>query len=142
MLGSRRWQILALITMALVGVGFGIWLLRAGFVTLGCVGIGVFLWRGQQFAVWLIAPVRAPSDVTPTLTSTWQRLLLSLICLLGAAICALGVYLWRLWPEQWQAGLVFVLFGLLVLAPVTIKEIQSRRKALPQIQPPTMGWTV
>jgi len=50
--------------------------------------------------------------------------------------------LWRLWPEQWQAGLVFVLFGLLVLAPVTIKEIQSRRKALPQIQPPTMGWTV
>ena len=32
--------------------------------------------------------------------------------------------------EEWQAGLVFVLFGLLVLAPVTIKEIQSRRKAL------------
>jgi hypothetical protein len=127
MVSSRRWQILALITMALVGVGFGIWLLRAGFITLGCVWIGVFLWRGQQFAVWLIAPVKAPSDVTLPLTSIWQRLLLSVICLLGAAICAVGVYLWRLWPEQWQAGLVFVLFGLLVLAPVTIKEIQFRR---------------
>ena len=117
--------------MALVGVGFGIWLLRAGFVTLGCFWIGVFLWRGQQFAVWFVAPVRTPSDVTPPLTSTWQRLLLSIACLLGAAICALGVYLWRLWPDQWQAGLVFILFGLLVLAPVTIKGVQFRRKALP-----------
>lgn len=140
MVGSRRWQVLALITMALVGVGFGIWLLLAGFVALGCVWIGVFLWRGQRFVVWFIAPVRAPSDVTPPLTSTWQRLLLSIVCLLGATICALGVYLWRLWPEQWQAGLVFVLFGLLVLAPVTIKEIQSRRKkALPQVRPLTTG---
>jgi len=42
--------------------------------------------------------------------------------------------MWRLWPEERQAGLVFVLFGLLVLAPVTIKEIQSRRKALAQNQ--------
>jgi hypothetical protein len=134
MLGSRRWQILALITMALVGVGLGIWLLRSGFITLGCVWVGIFLWRGQQFAVWLIAPIRAPSDVAPPLTSKWQRLLLSIICLLGAAICALGVYLWRWWPEQWQAGLVFVLSGLLVLAPVTMKEIQSRRKALAKIR--------
>ena len=126
--GSRRWQILALMTMALVGVGFGIWLLLQGFVSLGCICIGVFLWRGQQFTVWFIAPVKAPSDVTPPLTSTWQRLLLSVICLLGAAVCAVGVYLWPLWPEEWQAGLVFVLFGLLVLAPVTIKEIQFRRK--------------
>jgi multisubunit Na+/H+ antiporter MnhG subunit len=53
--------------------------------------------------------------------------------MLGAAVCALGVYLWRLWPEEWQAGLVFILFGLLVLAPVTIKEIQFRRKALARI---------
>jgi hypothetical protein len=123
--------------MALIGVGFGIWLLRAGFIALGCVWMGVSLWRGQQFAVWLIAPVRAPSAVTPPLTATWQRLLLSIICLLGAAVCAVGVYLWWLWPEQWQAGLVFVLFGLLVLAPVTIKEIQLRRKALAHIQFPT-----
>jgi len=76
-----------------------------------------------------MATFKAPSDITPPLTLRWQRLLLSVICLLGAAVCAVGVYLWRLWPEQWQAGLVFILFGLLVLAPVTIKEIQSRRKA-------------
>ena len=139
--GLHGWQPsmanLGINTMALVGVGFGIWLLRAGIITLGCVWIGVFLWRGQQFAVWFIAPVRAPSDVTPPLTSTWQRLLLSIICLLGAAICAVGVYLWWWWPEQWQAGLVFVLAGLLVLAPVTIKEIQFRRKALVHNQFPT-----
>ena len=116
--------------MSLVGVVFGIWLFRAGFIVLGCVYTAVFLWRGQQFAVWFITPERAPSDVTPPLTSWWQRLLLLIVCLLGAAICAVGIYLWRLWPEEWQAGLVFVLFGLLVLAPVTIKEIQFRRKAL------------
>jgi hypothetical protein len=132
MTGSGRWQILALITMALVGVGFGIWLLRVGFVGLGCAWVGLFLWRGQQFAVWFIAPARAPSDFTPPLTSRWQSFLLSIVCLLGAAVCAVGIYLWRLWPEQWQAGLVFVLLGLLVLAPVTIKQIQSRRKALAQ----------
>jgi multisubunit Na+/H+ antiporter MnhG subunit len=128
--GSRRWQILALMTMALVGVGFGIWLLRQGFVSLGCIWIGLFLWRGQQFAVWFIAPAKAQSDVTPPLSSRWQRLLLSIVCLLGALVCAVGAYLWWLWPEQWQAGLVFVLFGLLVLAPVSIKEIQSRRKSI------------
>jgi membrane protein YdbS with pleckstrin-like domain len=129
MTGSRRWQILALIAMALVGVFFGIWLFRAGFTILGCVYVGVFLWRGQQFAVWFITAGRAPSDVTLPLNPWWQRLLLSIVCLLGAAVCAVGVYLWRLWPEEWQAGLVFVLFGLIVLAPVTIKEIQFRRKA-------------
>ena len=126
---NRQWQILALMTMALVGVAFGVWLLREGFATLGCIWIGLFIWRGQQFAVWFSAPAKAPSDVAPSLTSRWQRLLLSIVCLLGAAVCAVGVYLWRLWPEEWQAGLVFVLFGLLVLAPVTIKEIQSRRRA-------------
>jgi hypothetical protein len=130
MIGRRQWQILALIVMSLVGVALGIWLFRKGFTVLGCVYMGVFLWRGQQFAVWLIAPRMAPSDVTPPLSSRWQRFLLSLVCLLGAAVCAVGIYLWRLWPEEWEAGLVFVLFGLLVLAPVTIKEIQFRRKAL------------
>jgi hypothetical protein len=131
MTDNRRWQILGLFVMALVGVGFGIWLLRKGFVTLGSVWVGVFLWRGQQFAVWLVASAKAPSDATPPLTSRWQRLLLSIVCLLAAAVCAAGVYLWSWWPEQWQAGLVFILFGLLVLGPVTIKEIQSRREALP-----------
>jgi hypothetical protein len=137
MVGSRRWQILALITMTLVGVGFGIWLLRAGFTTLGCFWMSVFLWRGQQFAVWFVAPLKAPSDVTPPFTSIKQRFLLSIICLLAAVVCAVGVYLWRLWPEEWQAGLVFVLFSLLVLSPVTIKEIQFRRKALVHLQSPT-----
>jgi hypothetical protein len=130
MIGSRRRQISILITMALVGIGFGIWLFQLGFATLGCVYIGIFLWRGQQFAVWFVAPAKAPPDVTPALTSRWQRVLLSIVCLLGSSVCAVGIYLWHLWPEEWQAGFVFVLFGLLVLAPVTIKEIQSRRKAL------------
>jgi hypothetical protein len=116
MINSRRWQISILITLALVGIGFGIWLFRLGFITLGCVYVGVFLWRGQQFSVWFIAPAKAPPDVTPPLTSIGQRLLLSIV--------------WHLWPEEWQAGFVFVLFGLLVLAPVTIKQIQSRRKVL------------
>jgi hypothetical protein len=70
-----------------------------------------------------------PSEVIPQFTSTWQRLLLSIICLLGAVICALGVYLWHWWPEEWQAGLVFILAGLLVLAPVTVREIQLRKRA-------------
>lgn len=126
--GSRQWQTLALIAMALFGVGFGIWLLRKGFAALGGLFVGLFLWRVQQFVVWFIAPARAPSDVTPPLTSRWQPLLLSIVCLLGAAVCAVGVYLWQWWPKEWQAGLVFILFGLLVLAPVTITEIRSRRK--------------
>jgi hypothetical protein len=136
MIGKRQWQILTLVVMSLVGVVLGIWLFRAGFTLLGSVYIGVFLWRGQQFAVWLIAPGKTASQVTPPLSSLWQRLLLSIACLLGAVVCAVGVCLWRLWPEEWQAGLVFVLFGLLVLAPVTIKEIQFRRKALAHIQSP------
>ena len=136
-MGSRQWQILGLILMALIGVGLGIWLLRAGYTALGCVWVGVFLWRGQQFSVWLIAPSSAPSGTTPPLTSRWQRLLLSIVCLLGAAVCGVGVYVWRLWPEEWQAGLVFVLFGLLVLAPVTVREIQSRRKTLAHIRSTT-----
>jgi len=128
MISGRRWKILALIAMAFVGAGFGVWLLRKGFVGLGCLWIGVFVWRAQQFVVWFISPYKAPSDHTPPITSIWQRLLLSVVCLLAAAVCAVGVYLWRLWPEQWEAGFVFVLFGLVVLAPVTLKEIQSRRK--------------
>lgn len=136
MTSSRQRQTLGLIVMAVVGVGFGIWLLRRDFLALGCLWVGVFLWSGQQFMVWFIAPAKAPLDDTPRLTSIWQRLLLSIICLLGAAVCAVGIYLWRLWPEQWQAGLVFVLFGLLVLAPLTVKEIRSRRRPLAQPSSP------
>lgn len=134
MIGGRRWQILALIAMALVGVVLGIWLFRAGFTILGCIYVSVFLWRGQQFAPWLMVPSVAPSDLTLPMSSGLQRFLLSIVRLFGAAICAIGVYLWRLWPEEWQAGLVFVLFGLLVLAPVTIKEIQFRRKAVDPVR--------
>ena len=132
MSSSRQLQILGLIAMAVVGIGFGIWLLRKGFIALGCFWVGVFLWRGQQFLVWFLAPSKAPSGVTPPISSRSQRLLLSIICFLGAAVCAVGIYLWHLWPEQWQAGLVFILLGLLVLAPVTIKEVQTRRGPLSQ----------
>ena len=115
--------------MSLVGVTLGIWLTRAGFIGLGSLFIGVFLWRAQQFSLWLIAPSGVPSDVTPPLTSSWQRILLSIVCLLGAGVCAVGVYLWRVWPGEWQAGFAFVLFGLFVLAPVTVREIQLRRNS-------------
>src|SRR5208282_2572444 len=126
---SRTWKISCLVAMSLIGVILGIWLTWAGSIGLGSLFIGVFLWRAQQFALWLIAPRSAPSDVTPPLISSRQRLLLSIVCLLGAAVCGVGVYLWRLWPEEWQAGLTFVLFGLLVLAPVTIREVQLRRNS-------------
>jgi hypothetical protein len=43
MIGTRRWQILALIVMSLVGVVFGVWLFRAGFTIHGCIFIGLFL---------------------------------------------------------------------------------------------------
>ncbi|HET9839249.1 MAG TPA: hypothetical protein VFR84_13520 [Candidatus Angelobacter sp.] len=128
MLGRRRWQILGLIIMSLIGVAFGIWLLRAGFPLLGGGFIGIFLWRGQQFVVWLVVPAKAPADVTPSLSSPSERILLSAVCLLAAAVCALGIYLCVLFPQEWQAGLVFVLFGLVVLLPVTIWEVQKRRR--------------
>jgi hypothetical protein len=115
--------------MSLIGVILGIWLTWAGFIGLGSLFIGVFLWRAQQFALWLIAPRGVLSDATPRPISSRQRFLLSIICLLGAAVCGVGIYLWRLWPEEWQAGLTFVLFGLLVLAPVTIREVQLRRNS-------------
>jgi len=99
MVGSRRWQILALIAMAVIGVCFGVWLFRVGFVALGCLWIAVFVWRAQQLVVWFVVPRKSPPDTTPPLTSRWQRLLLSVICLLDAAVCAIGVYLWHIWPE-------------------------------------------
>ena len=86
-------------------------------------------------------PGKIPSDFTPTLSSRWERLLLMVIlmviCVFGTAVCAVGTYIWRSWPEEWQAGVVFLLFGLLILVPVTIQEIQLRRRAIPQVQAPT-----
>jgi hypothetical protein len=38
-MGRRRWQILVLMVMSLVGVAFGIGLFRAGFTILGCLYI-------------------------------------------------------------------------------------------------------
>jgi hypothetical protein len=136
MMGRRRWQILALVAMALVGIGLGAWLFHAGLVRLGCAWIGLFLWRLQQFAGWFVAPQTAPSDASQPINSKWQRFLLSSICLLGAGICGLGVYLWWWWPEQWQVGLIFILSGLAVLAPVTIQEIRFRRKLMSHFHPP------
>jgi hypothetical protein len=132
----QRWQVWTLIGMSLVGVTFGIWLCWAGFPLIGSLCLGVFLWRAQQFALWLVAPRKIPSDIAPTLSSWWERFLLWVICLLGMAVCAVGIYVWRFWPEEWQAGLVFLLFGLVILAPVTIREIQLRRRAIPQVQAP------
>ena len=129
----QRWQVWTLIGISLVGVAFGIWLCWAGFPLMGSLCLGVFLWRAQQFALWLVVPRMIPSDTTPTLGSCWEHLLLLVICLLGTAVCAVGAYIWRWWPEHWQAGLVFLLFGLLILAPVTIREIQLRRRAIPQV---------
>src|SRR5260370_11305255 len=136
MTGSRRWQILALITMALVGVGFGIWLLREGFVGLGCAWVGLFLWRGQQFAVWFIAPARAPSDFTPPLTSRWQSFLLSIVCLLGAAVCAVGIYLWRIRPAHGEESPVFLSFLWLRFAPPALPPNQSPPQDVPPHHPP------
>ena len=78
-----------------------------------------------------MANPEADSDVTcPVVLGIWLFRQASLFPVVSTlvyffGVCAVGVYLWRLWPEEWQAGLVFVLFGLLVLAPVTIKEISQ-----------------
>jgi hypothetical protein len=134
MAGNRQLQILLLVFASLLGIVIGVWLLSAGFVALGCAFIALFLWRGQQFAIWLAVPRMAPADVTPPLSSLWQRLLLSIVCLLGAGTCAVGVYLWRMWPEEWQVGLVFILFGLIVLAPVTMWTIRTRRSQIDSVR--------
>ncbi|MGD0761524.1 MAG: hypothetical protein ABR921_21715 [Candidatus Sulfotelmatobacter sp.] len=132
MADRRQWQVWVLFALSLAGVALGIWLVRGGFAILGCLLMGVFLWRAQQFVGWILVPGIVPPDATLRLESRGQRVLLALASLLGAALCALGVYLWRFWPEQWQAGLVFVLFGFLVLAPVTIWGIQARRNIFRQ----------
>lgn len=125
---SRRPLIIStLVGLSLIGVAFGVWLFRAGFTLGGCLYIGVWLWNAQRFALWLLTP-RAPAMLTsPQPFGTGQRILLAIVCLAAAGIAAWGIYWWYLSPEDWQAGLVFVLFGLLVLIPVTIREVQLRR---------------
>jgi hypothetical protein len=132
----QQWQVWTLIGMSLVGITFGIWLCWADFPFIGSLWLGVFLWWARQLVVGLVAPRKIPSEVAPTLTSWWERLTIGVICLLGIVVCAVGIYLWRSWPEEWQAGLVFLLFGLLILTPVTLREIQLRRRAIPQVQTP------
>ncbi|MCI0352982.1 MAG: hypothetical protein L0Z53_26470 [Acidobacteriales bacterium] len=117
-----------LVAMSLIGVGFGIWLLRVGEVLSGSLSLGLWLFNGQRFAIWLIVPAAAPSDGQRGISSRWQRVLLVVVCFLAAAVFATGVYLWHWWPEQWQAGLVFILFALVVLGPVTVTEIRFRKK--------------
>jgi hypothetical protein len=115
-----------LIGISCAGVGLGFWLFHAGFVLLGCIEIGVWLWNAQRFALWLLAPPKTATIEQPL--GRAQRLLLALLCLVAAGVSAWGVYWWYLSPEDWQAGLVFILFGLIVLIPVTMKEVRLRRK--------------
>jgi len=56
----QRLQVWTLIGMSLVGVIFGIWLCWAGFPLIGSPCLGVFLWRAQRFALWLVALARFP----------------------------------------------------------------------------------
>jgi hypothetical protein len=116
-----------LIALSLVGIGFGIWLFWARFVLLGCLYMGVWLWNAQRFALWLLSP-RAPAvaDV-PQSFGRVQRTVLAIVCLIAAGISGWGGYWWYFSPEDWQAGLVFILFGVLIFAPVTVREIQLRR---------------
>jgi len=125
---KRSGPILLLLTMSLIGVSFGIWLLRVGEVLLGCWWLGLWLFNAQRFAIWLIVPAAAPWDVPRGISSRVQRVLFAVVCLLAAAVFATGVYLWYWWPEQWQAGLVFILFAFIVLGPVTVTEIRFRKK--------------
>ena len=63
MMDGKRLQISGLVLMAILAVGLGIWLLRAGYTALGCVWVGVFLWRAQQFSFWLIVRKRHPLTI-------------------------------------------------------------------------------
>jgi hypothetical protein len=44
----------------------------------------------------------------------WFAILRFIALFIGSirtVVCAVGVYVWRQWPEACQAGFVFVLFG-------------------------------
>jgi hypothetical protein len=125
---KRLLVVSALIVLSLVGIAFGVWLFLARFVLLGFLYLGVWLWNAQRFALWLLTPESPATTETPQPFGRVQRAVLAIVCLVASGIIAWGVYWWYLSPEDWQAGLVFILFGLLVFAPVTVREIQLRRK--------------
>jgi hypothetical protein len=87
MIGRRR-QILMLTLISLVGVLFGIWLFLAGFALHGCVYIGVFLWCGQKFAVWLIPPAIVPIAI-------WRRRIGAISTMLGVPLFAAACFLYE-----------------------------------------------
>ena len=127
-MNKRITATLILVLMACIGIGLGMWLFRSGEVVLGSLSIALWTWNARLYAIWLIVP-RRPIAAKP-FASLWQRVTLATVCFLAAGICGVGAYIWRLWPEEWQAGLVFILFGMIVLIPVTIREIQLRMKLL------------
>lgn len=88
MIGRCRRQILTLTVMSLVGVLFGVWLFHAGFAILGCVYIGLFLWGGQKFAVWLIPPAMAPIAI-------WRRRIGVISTVLGVPLFAAASFLYE-----------------------------------------------
>ena len=118
---------MVLLGLAVVGFVFGLWLFKAGFVLLGCMYMALWLWNANRFAFWLMLPVdRSVSELPLAASTRAQRVVLAVICLAVACVSAVGVYIWYVSPVDWQAGLVFILFGMIVL-PVTVTEIRLRR---------------
>jgi hypothetical protein len=57
--------------------------------------------------------------------SAIRKTLIGLAC----GVSGIGAYLCYWWPRQWQAGFVFVLFGMIVIIPVTVQEIRFRKRS-------------
>jgi len=53
-----------------------------------------------------------------------RKILIGLACV----VSGIGAYLCYWWPEEWQAGFVFVLFGMIVIIPVVVQEVRFRRR--------------
>jgi hypothetical protein len=71
----------------------------------------------------LIGRLIADTGMKNTTESIVRKILIGLAC----TVSGIGVYLCYWWPEEWQAGLVFVLFGMIVIIPGTINEIRFRK---------------
>jgi hypothetical protein len=65
-----------------------------------------------------------------TTESAIRKILISLAC----GVSGIGAYLCYWWPQQWQAGFIFVLFGMIVIVPVTFQEIRFRRRVKANVQ--------